>query len=57
MHLDWGWPEPRPASGLPPPSTWLEELELIRDLLTEEEYRRLASLWQTAKPSGKDGRS
>jgi hypothetical protein len=41
MHWD-SVPPPRPIAE-PPPSTWLEELELIRELLTDEEFRRLAT--------------
>jgi hypothetical protein len=40
MHWYAGRGVPRPTPELPP--LWLEELELIRELLTDEEFRRLA---------------
>jgi hypothetical protein len=47
MHWDWGRPEPRATSE--PPSTWLEELVLIRELLTDEEFRRLAAQYRSLR--------
>jgi hypothetical protein len=46
MHWDWGPPKPSPTAA-EPQSTWLEELELIRELLTDEEFRRLAARYFT----------
>jgi hypothetical protein len=39
--------DPRPTSE--PPRTWLEELVLIRELLTDEEFRRLAAQYRSLR--------
>jgi hypothetical protein len=41
MHWEFGPPELRSASE--PPAAWLEELELIRELLMDEEFQQLAA--------------